>query len=380
MRVDVKPELLRWARERAGLDKAALAVRFPRLADWERGAAEPTLRQLEDFAKATHAPVGYLFLDAPPAEPLPIPDFRTAGRIEIEHPSPDLLDTIYVCQQRQEWYRDYARAAGDEPLPFCGSARVADDVTASAAAIAKTLSFDLEERRHCPTWTEALRRFIEQADALGILVMCSGVVLNNNRRRLDPREFRGFALADEYAPLVFVNGADTKAGQMFTLAHELAHVWLGESALSDAEAWSVPEQNIERWCNRVGAELLVPLAALREEYRTDQDLRPEVDRLARRFKVSTLVVLRRVYDAGGLTRERFREAYDAELERVMGVPRGSGGDFYLTEAARVSKRFARALVTSTLEGQTLYQDAFRMLGFSKLETLHRLGQSLGVAG
>jgi hypothetical protein len=117
---------------------------------------------------------------------------------------------------------------------------------------------------------------------------------------------------------------------------------------------------------------------MRQEYDGTADLKDEINRLARRFKVSTLVVLRRIHDAGGLTREEFWTAYEAEVERLRAIPKGSGGNFYLTQAARASKRFAAALVASTLEGHTLYTDAFRMLGFSKHETFQELGRSLGV--
>ncbi|HQE29194.1 MAG TPA: ImmA/IrrE family metallo-endopeptidase, partial [Phycisphaerae bacterium] len=257
-------------------------------------------------------------------------------------------------------------------------AKPTDDVVGVAARIREALAFDLEERRHIPTWTDALRRFIEQADHLGVLVMVNGVVGSNNRRPLNPREFRGFALADPLAPLVFINGADTKAGQMFTLAHELAHLWLGQSALTDVEPRSAPSHAVERWCDRVAAELLVPLAVFRQEYDRDADLRGELDRLARRFKVSTLVILRRMYDAGGLTREQFWNEYDVELQRLTSIPRTSGGDFYLTTAARVSKRFARAVVTSTWEGRCSFTEALHLLGFKKMSTFRELGQSLGV--
>ena len=378
MRVDVKPKLLRWARERASLKLGELAERIPQLPAWERGAARPTLKQIERFAKATYTPVGFLFLQEPPIERIPIPDLRTAGNERIERPSPDLLDTVYICQQRQEWYRDFARSVREDPVPFVGSAHLTSDVVETAARMRRALGFDLDERRQTPTWTDALRRFIEQADALGILVMCSGVVLNNNRRHLDPEEFRGFAMTDDLAPLIFINGADTKAAQMFTLAHELAHIWLGQSAVSDAQAAWLPEHEVERWCNQVAAEILVPLAVVREEYQPKVELLAEVNRLARRFKVSTLVILRRIHDVGGLTRQQLWKAYEAELERLRAIPRGSGGDFYLTQAARVSKRFARALVVSTLEGQTLHRDAFRLLGFSKFATFQELGRSLGV--
>jgi Zn-dependent peptidase ImmA (M78 family) len=377
-RVAVRPDLMRWARERAGLSPDALVRRFPKLQAWESGELHPTLKQLEGFAKATHTPVGFLFLPEPPVERVPIPDFRTIPRARMEHPSPDLLDTIYLCQQRQDWYRDFARSMGERPLRFVGAARVGEDVVATARRIREALGFDVEERRSIPTWTDALRRFIAQADELGVLVMVSGVVGNNTHRHLDPDEFRGFALADPLAPLVFVNGADTKAAQMFTLAHELAHVWLGQSAVSNAQAVVEPDQETERWCNRVAAELLVPLDLLRAEYDRRADLESELARLARRFKVSTLVILRRIHDAGGISRAELWAAYDEELARLRQMPRGSGGDFYLTLPARVSKRFARALVVSTLEGRSSFTESFRLLGVKKMATFRELGDKLGV--
>ncbi len=377
-RVPVQPDLLRWARERAGYSVDMLIGRFPKFEDWERGEVRPTLKQLEAFAKATHTPVGFLFLAEPPVERVPIPDFRTVANVHVSHPSPDLLDTVYLCQQRQDWYRDFARSMHELVLDFVGSARLGDDIAETAASMRRILGLDIEERRQLATWTDALRRFVEQADALGVLVMVSGVVGSNNRRGLDPQEFRGFALADPLAPLVFVNGADTKAAQMFTLAHELAHLWLGQSAVSDAEARAAPDHEVESWCNRVAAELLVPLSALRDEIDGRADLQEELQRLALRFKVSTLVILRRIHDAGRLTRAELWTAYDEELARLRALPQGSGGNFYLTLGARVSKRFARALVVSTLEGRTPFTETFRMLGLKKMATFNELGRSLGV--
>ena len=378
IRVEIKPELLKWARERAGLDVDTLIDRFPKLPAWENGVVSPTLRQVEKFANVTHTPVGFLFLKEPPVETVPIPDFRTIGNKRLQRPSPDLLDMIYVCQQRQEWYRDFARSEKRSALAFVGAATVSDNIEQAAATIRDTLGFDIEERRRLPTWTDALRHFIAQADDAGIMVMCSGVVLNNNMRPLDPDEFRGFALSDPLAPLIFINGADTKAAQMFTLAHELAHVRLGQSAVSNPDARIIPENRIERWCNEVAAELLVPLNMIKADFRPQVSLRQEVDRFSRFFKVSSLVILRRIYDARFLNRDEFWAEYQNELRRVKAIAKKSGGNFYLTQAARVSKRFARALVISTLEGQTLHRDAFRMLGFAKLDTFRKLGRSLGV--
>jgi Zn-dependent peptidase ImmA (M78 family) len=379
VRVDVEPTMLAWARGRSGLGIQDLVGRFPKLAAWEGGQSRPTLKQLESFATATHTPVGFLLLPEPPEEQVPIPDFRTMAGATILRPSPDLLDTIYLCEQRQEWYRTFAQSSREEPLGFVGSASLSDNPAAVASAMGDVLSFGLEERQGYSTWTVALGNLSEHAEARGVLVMVSGVVGSNTHRVLDPEEFRGFALADDLAPVVFINGSDTKAAQIFTLAHELAHVWLGTTALSNVTVATTADNDVERWCNRVAAELLVPLEAVRREYRPETNLTEELDRLARRFKVSTLVVLRRIHDAGYLSSERFRAAYRAELVRVMGLrASGEGGNFYNTQPVRTSKRFMRAVIASTLEGQTLHRDAFHMLGFKKLSTFQELARVLGV--
>lgn len=377
--VNVNPEVLRWARERAAVETATLSNRFPRYQEWENGTAQPTLKQLERLARTLHASVGYFFLPDPPEEELPIPDFRTVGNKRSGRPSVSLLDTVYLCQQRQDWYRDFARMEGEDPVPFVGSATPESPVRSTAEEMRTVLRFDLEERRSAATWTDALRRFIEQADAIGVLVMVNGVVGNNTSRKLDPDEFRGFALVDDLAPLVFINGADSKAAQMFTLAHEMAHLWLGESALSDLEATSEPSHAVEAWCNRVAAELLVPMELLRLEYRRSPNLTDELNRLARRFKVSTLVVLRRVFDAGELGRDSFTSAYRRELDRLGRITRTGGGTFHPTLKTRVGHRFGVAMAMSTLGGRTSFSESFRLLGIRKASTLRGFAASLQVS-
>ncbi len=376
VRVEVSPEVLEWARERSRMPIEELVTKFPKLHEWETRETQPTLKQLEKYALATHTPVGFLLLPAPPAEPVPIPDFRTIADQVIAQPSADLLDTVYLCEQRQEWYRDFARANRQEPVEFVGTLTTSTAVIDAVAKMRDALSFDLSDRAEYSTWTAALSGLAEHAEDAGVLVMVNGVVASNSHRKLDPQEFRGFALADSLAPVVFINGADTKAAQIFTLAHELAHIWLGQTALDDAAVGKTPTDDVERWCNQVAAELLIPLQVLREQFDPEADLTEELDRLARAFKVSILIVLRRIHDAGRLTWDQHQDAYRSELERVLTIVahRGTtGGNFYNTTPMRTSKRFARAIITSTLEGHTLFRDAARLLGFKKLSTLDELG-------
>ncbi|CAM3046523.1 ImmA/IrrE family metallo-endopeptidase [Propionibacterium acidifaciens] len=381
--VDVAPALLRWAVERAGWDEETTARRAPQFTKWVRGETRPTLKQLETFAKNTHAPFGFLFLPEPPDEPLPIPDMRTIGNVGVLRPSVDLLDTIYLCQRRQDWYRDYASDNGAEPLDFVGSATLDTPPARVAGDIAERLDFGVEERQKLSGNEKVRRGLIDRIENIGVLVMVNGVVGADTHRKLDPAEFRGFALSDPLAPLIFVNGADAKAAQLFTLVHELAHIWLGRSALSEAAMDSREGRTEEQWCNSVAAEVLLPLNDLRSDY-GGQVTVEELERLAKRYKVSTLVVLKRIFDAGFLTWDEYTERYRGEYERVMSLVKdkngdSGGGNYYKTQPLRLSRQFAKAVISSTLEGSTTYREAYQLLGTKKHATFEGLAEELRAA-
>jgi Zn-dependent peptidase ImmA (M78 family) len=381
VRVEVKPNVLRWARARSGIDDEVWVQRFPRYERWLAGDAAPTLKQLEDFARKTHTPVGYLFLDEPLVEEVPIPDFRTVGNRAVTTVSADLLDVIYACERRQEWYRDNQLLEGEPPLPFVGTASTTDTPDDVAARMRDVLDWTAGSRARCRTSDDALTWLREQAEAAGVLVMISGIVGSNTHRTLDPQEFRGMALVDQHAAVVFVNGADSKAAQVFTLAHELAHCWLGQTALSDLAPLSLRSNAVERWCNQAAAEFLVPMAEFRGRFDDGADLRSQLRPLAQHFRVSTQAILGRVREVGALTWDQYLAELDIERERVAAIlaERGAvGGNYYNTKPVHVSRRFTSALVASALEGHTPYTEAFRLLDLKKTATFDRLAEQLGV--
>lgn len=380
-KVTVRPELLRWARTRAALGQEQLAERVglvrERVTQWEE-TGEIEFAHLEKLANKTHTPVGYLFLSEPPDEELPVADFRRSADVVHSAPSPDLLATIYECQIRQAWFRDHLAAEGADRLAFVGSATLLSVPADVAAEIRAALKLDERPLPGSKTADTALRELVARIDGIGVLVMRNGVVGNNTSRKLNPGEFRGFALSDPFAPLIFINAADAKAAQMFTLAHELGHLWLGQSAVSDAE----PEATdpTERFCNAVAAEVLVPLEQFRARWAALRSADDAVGAIAREFKVSRLVALIRAREAGALSHTEFRRAYNAERAALREAEPGGGGggDFYATQRSRIGERFGRAVAASAMEGRTTYTEAFQLLGVRKNSTFQQLANEFGV--
>lgn len=381
IRVAVAEKVLRWALDRSELSVDNLQPKFPRIRQWLTGQSQPTLRQLELLAKSTLTPLGFFFLKEPPEERLPVPYFRTLGDEASHSPSPDLLETIHTMQQRQAWLREFLVDQGQEPLTFVRSGRP-DELPASVGQrIRNALSLGIGWASRQGTWTDALNLLRETMESKGILVVVNGIVGNNTHRKLDPEEFRGFVLMDEFAPLVFVNGADGKAAQMFTLAHELAHVFFGSSAAFDLREMSPANDPMEQACDRVAAEFLVPEQEIRRIWPSVRDASERFQTIARHFKVSTLVAARRVLDLRLIRKDEFLTFYQEYLndERRRAARRSQGGDFHLNQDLRVGRRFASAVVRAAKEGKLLYSEAYRLTDLYG-KTFDRYAASLGIGG
>ena len=382
-RVSVSPEVLRWARERAGFGLANLQQKFPKLADWEAETIQPTMKQLEKFAKQTRVPFGFLFLPEPPEMSLPFADFRTLENSRRQSISPELMDTIHLMQRRQAWLREEQIEVGAEPLGFVGSAKLSDDPVALGREMRRVLGLDEGRARQVRNWTAAVGELRTGIEKLGVMAVVNGIVGNNTHRKLDLDEFRGFALIDPYAPLIFVNGADAKSAQMFTLAHELAHLWLGEvgEGLSGFKGVLPGDGDVERFCDQAAAEFLVPAAKMRAVWRRNVEITASIQEQAKYFKVSPIVIGRRAMDLGLIEPEVFFDFYRkyTRNEYRRQQSRSSSGDFYNNQSTRVGRLFASRVIHAAKEGRIGFKEAYDLCGLyggSFQRNAHRLGLSL----
>lgn len=379
-RVQIKPQLFQWAQERAGLEPAELRDRFPHYPEWLTGEKNPTVKQLEKFAAQTYTPLGYFFLPEPPDERLPIPDFRTVADRKVARPSPHLLDTIHAVQLRQAWMRSFLIERGEPALPFIGSRTLQDEPTDVAADIRRTLGLEPHWSRQFDTWEEALRTLVQQIERADVLVMINGVVDNNPHRPLSVEEFRGFALVDSHAPVIFINGTDAKAAQMFTLVHELAHLWIGQGGVSAFRELLPSNNEVEIFCNKVAAEFLIPAPEMHEAWDELSGRDDPFGRVARRFKVSPVVAARRALELSLVSRRSYFEFYRHYMEASAArkAKAVGGGNFYLTMGVRLGKRFPAAVYSAAKEGSLPYREAYQLTGLSGA-TYDRFGREFGFA-
>lgn len=374
VRVQVEPSVLEWAIGRSQRAEY-LFGKYKHLDDWLSGEVQPTWKQLRQFANDAYTAEGLLYLSEPPAEEVQIPDFRTVGDTDIIEISPNLRDTIYKCLQRQNWYRRFAAVNRFPELEFVGTTR--HDVLPESVAqeIRDLLGWNSDLRNNVRDMYDYRKSVVDRAEQAGILVMISGVVGENTFRPLARREFRGFTLHDDIAPVVFVNSADELGAQIFTLAHELAHIWRGQSALSDSDVLPRSANEIEEWCNTVAEEVVAPRAEFESAINHWETPVQHTLNLSTAFKISERVILRRLRSLDMLEETAYQSAYVNSVRSSKS--QSSGGNYWYTKPNRVSRNFARAVFSDTFELNTTYTEAFDLLDVSKRSTFDEFARKMG---
>jgi Zn-dependent peptidase ImmA (M78 family) len=359
----INPQILSWARLRSGKSRLELETALKASADeygaWERGEINPPFDKAQKIAQALSIPFGYLFLSQPPEVTPPLPDLRT---LDDQQPlSLNFLEVVNDALVKQDWYRDYLREIKESKLQFVGRFTSKDAPAEVAKDIRRVLGVNSALRRAAKGWGDYVAKLAHRSEEAGILIMRSGVVGNSTRRKLSLHEFQGFAVTDPYAPVVFVNSDDFKAAQVFTLVHELAHIWIGTSAIShlDPTMRKNPETPVELYCNSVAVETLVPQVEFEAAWQ-DKDIETVADRLSRRFWVSTLVILRRAYELDKITRTEFFEHLEIQRRKTK-KQRSTGGNYYRNVVSRMGSKFSKAVLAEMRGGNLLYRDAARLL-------------------
>jgi Zn-dependent peptidase ImmA (M78 family) len=357
--ININPNMLTWAIARAGFVLDDFLVKFPNVQNWIEQVKSPTVKQLEDFARRVHIPFGYLFLQEPPKEEIPFPFFRT-GKSQTQAVSINVYDTILLLQRRQDWLTEYLEENDHQPLPFVGKFSSNTSFEHIVADIRLTLDLIPDWANDFQTFEESLSFITAKIEEIGIIVNFNGIVENNTHRVIPVDECRGFVLVNKMVPFMFVNASDAKAAQLFTIVHEIAHIWIGESAGFDNQNLLPANDPIEKLCDQVAAEFLVPATSFNNLWANSGD----INKLSRYFKVSPIVIARRALDLGKISKADFFQFYNQYMEgvRLKKENQGSGGNFYATARKRISVSFASYVDQAVKQNKLLYRDAYKITG------------------
>lgn len=369
--VDIQPEIINWALKQTKEDRIDDAL-LTNIQHWLDGTKVPTFNQIEDFSKKSCIPLGYFFLKTPPKENVKLIDYRTIDSVALIEPSRNLIDTITEMEAIQEWMAAYRQDAGYDKCTFFGLTNNSSNPDEIAGSIRKYLEIPVQWYIETDNARESFSYWREKLNQAGVIVMMNGVVKNNTRRPLNTDEFRAFAMANEWAPLIFINAVDTDGARLFSLLHEAAHIALGRDDLfNDRQNSTSTVSTIETLCNAVAAELLVPngdfLLAWNQSDKEENNFE-KFSELARVFHVGTTVIARRALDNNlidGALYRRIANQVIAQYNKNKQEKPKNGGNFYNTMGSRLDKNVARALCESIALGRTSYTEAFRLTNTNK---------------
>lgn len=366
--VDIKPEVIRWALSQADEEQIGVHM-MDGVKKWIDGTKKPTFNQIEAFSKKVNIPLGYFFLQAPPEEKIQLLEYRTVDSAELVRPSRDLIDTIHEMERIQDWMKEYRLDTGFSVLPIVGSLKGNSDVDSIAQTIRNDLDLDYDWYKNSRNISDAFNRVRSLLEYSGIVVMLNGIVGNNTHRALNIEEFRAFAMVDEWAPLIFINNADSQGAKLFSLFHEMAHIWLGEDDLYNDRIATQKVKPIEVLCNAVASELMVPFDLFINEWSNCQtkDDRERITIISKAFKCGESVIARKALDAKKINNEMYKNVISDAIKAYKDkrTTKASGGDYYKTMASRLDSCFVRALCESVNMGRTTYTEACKLTNTSR---------------
>ena len=378
--VNIQPAILNWALGQTNEEKLGEKL-VENIKHWLDGSKCPTFNQIEEFSKKAHIPIGYFFLQTPPKEQVELLEYRTVDSIESTNPSRDLLDTIHEMETVQEWMADYNKELYYDKVEFVGSLNGITDIKVIVNKIRMDLGLDLEWYKECDGSSKAFTKVRGLLEKCGILVMVNGIVGKNTHRALNLNEFRAFAIVNEWAPLIFINGADSSGGRLFSLFHELAHLWLGKSDLYNDRKYSLNITNsIEVICNAAAGELMVPTEKFVENWKfnMNDDIYEKIGELSKLFRCSESVIARRALDNRMIKKSVYDKVITCGIEHYLESrkERSSGGDYYRVVRSKLDGAFVRALCESVNSGRTSYTEAYRLTNTTS-KTFSEVANGLG---
>lgn len=371
----INPDVLVWARERAGLSVAEAAQHVQKrpeeLSAWEVGSAFPTYHQLERLAEIVyHRPVALFFLPEPPDEAAPQQEFRTLPDFDIAALGADTRLGARLGRAYQESLRELtggvnpARRQLIRDLQFA----LSEDVHEAAQGLREYLGVDLAQQKSWRNTADAMANWRGRIEDVGVFVF---------KRSFKQREISGFCLADDVFPIVMINNSTPFTRQVFTLFHEVAHLLHGLSSITTVDGGFVDRmtgssKSLETRCNLLAAEFLVPIASFPWAEIDRRSLPDSVAAIASDYNVSREVILRRVLDRGLINSETYRDCVRNWAEEYDGESDRSGGSYYNNQAAYLGQSYLRLAFSRYRAGLISISDLAEHLGIkaknvSKLE-------------
>lgn len=331
---NVSIPIIKWIAESQGssIEELAHTIAPKKPEKFIEGIVNKT--QARELVKLAKIPFGFLFLTSPPTISKPtLPDFRnTTDSIPL---SDDFHDAFADVQEKLDWYNEYlTRNEMRDELSFVGRYEISNSVLEVATDI--TVSLGLNDIQLGKIRKDSyFKEIVSKVESIGILVFKNGIVKANTRRSLDVDEFRGFAIADKYTPAIFINGNDALSAQLFTLLHEIAHIWIGEGGVSNL---TYPfESTIESYCNNVAAEVLMPTRKFKKIWDNELTKDINISNLSQFFKTSEISVVIKAHQLKLVNRDdvfRVREDLNQHLKKEKSAKKSGGGllqDFALAK-------------------------------------------------